>query len=276
MIRVPQSFKIKVTVLALCALLVASGGETHDYWLSPDQGILAVGDRLSIQLLVGDRLESEVERPLQKEITTRYEWVSDNGTIDLLEALPDSAQPVFNQVIQTEGTSLVLMDRDYYLIESTYERFRSFLAHEEQETIGEKVKDIPGEQALRRRYARNLKSLVCVGAGGGADLHDRTVGQKLEIILLQNPCDLGDDAELGIRVLFDGEPLEEALVRAFVGRDEALVAEMSERSDAAGLVHFRLGHEGLWVIRVSQVMESVDPETADWDTHYATFSFIHP
>lgn len=262
--------------LAAVALLVAVDGEAHDYWLDQERLALEVGDTCSIRLLVGDRLEPELERPLQKEITTRYEWLTGNTSLDLLAVLPDSAQPVFKRPIESEGTSLLVMDRDFVVIESTYEQFGSFLEHEEKGVIAGRVKDISGDTKLRRRYARNLKALIRVGAGDEEGLYGREVGQKLEILLLQDPQVTKRGEELSIQVLFAGEPLEGELVRVFVGDGEGLTAELKARCNAKGLASFKVEHEGLWVIRVTHLRRSDRSEEADWDTYYATFSFLYP
>lgn len=262
--------------LPAVALLFAVNGEAHDYWLAQESLALKIGDTCSIRLLVGDRLEPELERPLQKAITTRYEWLTGDASVDLLATLPDSTLPVFQRPVENEGSALLVMDRDFVIIEGTYDQFRSFLEHEENTLIAEQVKDTPDDAKMRRRYARNLKTLVKVGAGDDEGLYGRRVGQKLEILLLQDPHVIERGDELGIQVLFDGEPLSNELVRVFIGNGNELTAELKARSNAKGVVSVNIDHEGMWVIRVAHLRRSENSEETDWDTYYATFSFLYP
>ncbi|NIV48145.1 MAG: hypothetical protein GWN46_15750, partial [Gammaproteobacteria bacterium] len=66
-----------------------------------------------MRLLVGDGLQAELERPLQREITTRFEWLTTDGPVDLMEQTAEDAQPVLQRKVAREGTALVVMDRDF-------------------------------------------------------------------------------------------------------------------------------------------------------------------
>lgn len=266
----------RIIVAALVGLLVSAGAEAHDYWLAQEPPSLASGDTCSIRLLVGDRLEPELERPLQTELTTRFEWLSAAGSINLLESVPDGATPVFHRTMSRADTALLIMDRDFVEIETTYGRFREFLAHENDTDLLQKVKDVPKETEMRRRYARNLKALVRVGDGGDTPLHHRKVGQELEILLLDDPWSVRQGDVLRAQVLFEGRPLERQRVRSFVGSRAGLSAESDALTDRHGRVSFPVEHAGQWVLRVAHIRRCQDCEGTVWNTHYATLSVSVP
>ncbi|NIV48144.1 MAG: DUF4198 domain-containing protein, partial [Gammaproteobacteria bacterium] len=64
--------------------------------------------------------------------------------------------------------------------------------------------------------ARNLKALVRVGEGGDRRLHDRRVGQELEILLLDDPWSVKPGAELKVQILFRGKPVEGLPIKSLV------------------------------------------------------------
>ena len=229
-----------------------------------------------MRLLVGDGLQAELERPLQREITKRYEWLIAGESFNLLERTPEGTQPVLQRRVTQEGTALVVMDRDFVLTEGTYKRFTEFLEHEGAVELAREVKDVASDTKLRRRYARNLKALVRVGAGDDTRLHARQVGQELEVLLLDDPWSVKPDEELTVQILFSGKPLEGLQVKGFVDSGDGSIAELKARTDAIGTVRFPLKQQGTWVIRATVVRPCADPELADWDTYYATFSFHLP
>jgi hypothetical protein len=255
--------------LAATTLLIATDGEALDYWLAPEQASIKIGETARIQLFKGDQLEVEREQPLDKEITTRYEWLTSSESIDLLSSLPDRVQPVFKRPVKSTG--LLVMDMDFKVVEGTYEQFREFIEREEHEAVAKKVKNLTGKTSLR--YAWSMKSLALVGAKDDKGLHGREVGQTLEILLLENPRLIEPGEELGVQVLFEGKPLRDQLVRVFIGNDDGLAAEMKSHTDAKGIARFKAEQKGLWLIRSTHVLKSKSTKDASWDTHFANFSF---
>ncbi len=268
----PKAHLGRALAIAVATLCVPVTALSHDYWLAQEPPSLEAGDRCILRLQVGDRLEAEIERPLQREITTRFEWVTAAGSEDLLKNTPDGARPVFERYFEREQTGLLVMDRDFVDIETDFGQFREFLEHEEATELLERVAEVPQETAMRRRYARNLKALIRVGAGDGEPLSSRPVGQQLEILLLDDLDAIEQGEHLNIRILFDGEPLDDQLVRSFVGGEQGLLNTQTARTDAKGQAAFRYEHRGLWVLRVAYLRPCEDCEGTVWDTHYATFS----
>ncbi|NIV46650.1 MAG: hypothetical protein GWN46_07435, partial [Gammaproteobacteria bacterium] len=89
----------------------------HDYWFAQEPSAVEVGDTCVLRLLVGDELQAELERPFQREITTRFEWLSLDESVNLLDQTPENARPVFERKVTREGTALVVMDRSFVLTE---------------------------------------------------------------------------------------------------------------------------------------------------------------
>jgi uncharacterized GH25 family protein len=264
------------TLAAVVTLLVPISSRAHDYWFAQEPSAVEVGDTCVLRLLVGDELQAELERPLQRELTTRFEWLSPDESVDLLDQTPENAQPVLERKVTREGGALVVMDRSFVLTEGTYERFVAFLEHEDAVDLAREVSQVAAETPMRRRYARNLKALVRVGDIGAQRLHDRRVGQELEILLLDDPWSVKPGAEMTVQLLFRGEPVEGLPVKALVETADGSVAVLKARTDADGKAAFALANRGGWVIRATLVRPSEDREAADWDTHYATYSFRLP
>ena len=261
---------------AVALLLVPIHAWAHDYWLAQEPSILEIGDTCVMRLLVGDGLQAELERPLQPEITPRFEWLTGDESVNLLDRTPENTQPVLQRRAIRAGTALVVMDRDFVLTEGTYERFVQFLEHESAVDLVREAEKVAGDTTLRRRYARNLKALVRIGKGGGQRLHDRRVGQELEILLLTDPWSVEPDAEVTVQILFRGKPVEGLPIKRLVDTGDGSVAESKTRTDANGVAGFPLEHRGSWLIRATLIRRSDDRDAADWDTYYSTYSFQLP
>jgi hypothetical protein len=257
-------------------LVVPIQSWAHDYWFAQEPSTVDVGDTCVLRLLVGDGLQAELERPLQREITTRFEWMTLDESVDLMEQTPENAKPVLQRKVAREGAALVLMDRDFVPTEGTYERFVGFLEHEGALDLLRDVENVAKDTPLRRRYARNLKALIKVGEGGDRHLYDRRVGQELEILLLDDPWSVRPGAELTVQVLFRGKPVEGLPIKSLVDTGDGSAAESHARTNAKGIAGLPVEHRGQWVIRATVIRPSDDQAAADWDTYYSTFSFRLP
>jgi uncharacterized GH25 family protein len=151
-----------------------------------------------------------------------------------------------------------------------------FLDHEEQTELAAPYRNVDPSTRLRRRYARTIKSLVRVGQGSDNDLHRRTIGQQIEIRLLENPHTLSLGAELPVHVQFEGKNLSGQLVKALVDGGDGSVVILPATTDGDGVARFELARSGQWVVRVTYLQRCAECENTDWDTYYATFSFVYP
>lgn len=262
--------------LVAAAVLLSLQARAHDYWFAQEPSTLDVGDTCVLRLLVGDGLQPELERPLQRQITTRFEWLTADESVDLLDQTAEDAQPVLRRKVAREGAALVVMDRDFVSTEGTYERFVGFLEHEGAVDLLREAEKVHKDTKLRRRYARNLKALISVGEGGDRRLHGRRVGQELEILLLDDPWSVKLGTDLTVQILFRGKPVNGLAIKSLADTGDGSIAELHARTNADGVAEIPLEHRGSWVIRATLIRPSDDREAADWDTYYSTYSFLLP
>ena len=268
--------------VALLSLVLGGFAYPHDIWLVAEQFRLAKGDTLTVRQLAGSELEVETEIEVLRRMTPRFELVTASGSIDLMKELPDMrtrpvVKPVLERKLDFEGQALLAMDHAFIHHEMSREKFLEYLEHEDFK-MEEFRPHLGGRAQQRERYARTMKCLVQVGDSRGGELHKKVLGQKLEILLLQNPflLDLGD--ELDVQVLFDGKPAPDHLVAAFNGDGERLIAESKTRTNEDGIARFNLEREGFWLIRLIHLLpcsesSGGDCEYVDWESHWTSYSF---
>ncbi len=279
---------LRVAAVSLSLLAPAVAG-AHDIWLFPERFALSKGETLIVRQLLGTELDAEVLRgeagedlPLLRRMTPRFELITPDGSVDLLAELPDIrtrpvVRPVLERRLEFDGLALVVMTHDFIYHQLSGAEFQQYIQHEEF-----RIRDVRDPNGVMpnqlERYARVLKTLVRVGDGADSDLHKRVLGLTLEILLPRNPYLLDPGDELEVRVLFEGEPLADQLVRAYNSDGTQSVSKSSARTDAAGIARFTLDRAGFWLLRLVYLRPCADQSDAgcavvDWESHWASFSF---
>lgn len=264
-------------------LVFAGIAYAHDIWLAPDRFVLERGDTLVVHQLAGTELDPEHDLPLYRRMTARFELITPDGTVDVLAELPDErtlpeVRPVLERKLDFDGLALVRMEHDPIYTAWSREDFLEYLEHEDFELRHyEPHMGRGGKES--ERYARSLKALVQVGrVTEGDDLYGRVLGQRLEIVLLHNPYFLDQGDELEARVLFEGRALANRGVMAFNADERGGVTKLRARTNADGVVRFRLDRPGLWLIRLVHLLpcdERPDLDCGDsyWESYWASYSF---
>ena len=254
----------------------------HDIWLLPEQFILSKGDVIIVHQLAGSELEVELELPVLRTMTPGFSLITSGGSVDLLSELPDirtqpEVKPVLQRKVDIEGLALVTMEHAITYTELDNDVFFEYLQHEGLDR--EEYREHMGSRPVQSEaYARNLKVLVQVGKTTGTELHKQVLGQKIEILLLQNPYRLDPGDDLDVQVLFDGEPLRGQLVKAYNSDGKGPVSKHQTRTNADGIARFKLDRSGLWLIRLVHLFpcsgrSRVDCEDADWESYWSSYSF---
>ena len=266
-----------------CACLagVLTAG-AHDYWLEPEIVPSAKSEDVVLHLRMGEQLKTEEERPLQKDRISRFDLFSDRlKKRDLLELSPEGKTPVAKFVRPEMGASLAVMDRLPSPITMERDKFNHYLEEEGQEAvIASRARTGQSDQGGKEVYSRYLKALIQDRDLAGAipsTLYKRRVGQRLEILLENDPGRMQPDKTLTVKVLFEGKPLAGAKV--FACRREAggqAAVALPATTSAQGLAEFKLDQAGVWLVRLVHFRVPTDrkPEsTVPWESFWASYSF---
>ena len=268
--------------VACCLWLigVATAG-AHDFWLEPEVVPAGKGEELALRLRMGEQLKTEEERALQKDRITRFELFSDRAKKrDLLATGQEGQMPVAKLRPET-GASLAVMDRTPRPITMESDKFNRYLSEEGQEPIiALRARLGQTEQAGKEIYTRYLKALIQERDLAGSipsTLYKRRVGQRLEILLENDPGRMQPGKMLTVKVLFEGKPLAGAKVFA-CRRDagDSGVLALTAVTSAQGLAEFKLDQTGVWLVRLVHFRVPVErkPEAnTPWESFWASYSF---
>ncbi len=267
--------KIARILIPICLFLTLSA---HDYWLEAENYLLKKGETLVLHLLVGGDLDPEIERPLQKEQTLSFQLHTAQGSKDLLASQADSTFPVLKQKVDFEGLGLISMERDFSLISLHDTAFHNYLLHEYLIGVIEQRKKIGHRTEEKERYARAIKALVKSGSNAtqGKDLYKKRLGQKLEIILLQNPYELKAGDIIEAQLFYDQQPLTNKPIMALHKDPQGKFSELITYTDEEGKAIFRLKESGFWLIRSLHLYPCENCGEVNWESYWASYSFVLP
>jgi len=276
--------RIERTGASLCALLMAlcygTSAAGHDFWVQPNRYRLEPAAMSSMTLQVGHgpfRQRSLI--PLSR--ITRFQAITPTGrTIDLRSSLHlgRPAEDGDFRFLDPGAHVLVLETDDHAQSFLPAIRFNDYLTVEGLTPALERRRrthqmDADGSE----NYSRRAKSIVQVGpAGAGSQAQaTRPLGLPLEIVPEQSPYAVPRPATLPVPVIYEGRPLQGALVKLTNLEHDAAPLDV-HLTDAAGRAVFTMPHSGTWLLNVIWTKPQPDSRDTDFETIFSSLSFGFP
>jgi uncharacterized GH25 family protein len=252
------------------ALLLAALPRAHDCWLMPSNFRPAPKERVDVSVQVGVAWQGE-EQVRNPDRIFRFARIDANGE----RPLPgfDRKAPAGLMNSTAAGPAIVVYQTNSAHIELQSDKFESYLVEEGLERIAEEraKRGEAGKLALED-YKRCAKALVCVGGEGG-EAFTKPVGLDLELVPLVDPHAAREGGKLAVQLLFDGKPLEGALV---VAQPKSAPDKLQKlRSDAQGKVEFSGIGADVWLVKAVHMHRSKRPP-AQWQSYWAALTFELP
>lgn len=242
----------------------------HEFWVEAEDYSVARSDAIRANLRLG-----------QDFVGSTFSW-NDRRFVRFDQAEGADVRPVEGRLGDRPAANVPAANGGILVYRSDYDRvlydkaeeFFDFARKAGLDGAAERHRErgLPASD-FREAYFRNAKALIRVD---GAFPRDRAFGLPLEIVIEGTPSAGG---EVVARVLFDGAPLANALVRAW--RKPEGAAEAAEtfdvRTDGEGRAAVPLGGEGAWLLNVVHLREP-SPELARkrevvWETLWASTTF---
>ncbi|MDO9436937.1 DUF4198 domain-containing protein [Hydrogenophaga sp.] len=257
------------------ALWLASTAQAHEFWMVPDRFSLPVRGEVDIALRVGENFVGDpvgFGRPMAESLR----WFSRSGVVNLTPQLPDNLQQDnVALAFDKPGAQLIALDTQPFTITLPPDTFNAYLREEGLERVMAQRKAAGQDtQPGRERYRRHVKTLLSVGGQSDPSFGVRA-GQTLEIVPLADPQRLRAGGALPLQVMFNGQPLEGALVKVWNQRGQQL-SVLRTRSDGEGRSTTTLPWAGVWMVSVVHMVPATDNQGWDWDSHWGNLTFELP
>ena len=255
--------------------LVAAPARADDYWLEFQPLAPSPGSELARSLWLGKDFVPEAQQAMQQARTVAMRHITREANEDLLPRTRDGGIPLFQLTLKRAGGHLLALERDPARVQLRARNFNRYLEAEGLLAVLAQRKRA-GElwQRASERYSRYIKTFVQVG-----DLADgvstRVLGQRLELVPERDLAGLRAGERLGMTVLFEGRPLADAQVEAFIrGPDGASpTASQLASTDAGGRVELTVTAPGTMLVRTVHMQRCIGCEGAEWESFWSVYSF---
>lgn len=259
--------------LLLAALCVACPTQAHEYWLEPPREAVAPGDSLRITVRNGEDFVGS-SLPFDPRRFAEAALVSPQGRRAIGGRLGD--YPALRAPVDEAGVHRVLLQTLPRSVSydglADFERFLDYHGLDGIAALHAERKLPPTD--IVENYTRHCVTVVDVRApgqaGSGADRHAaEPLGLTHELVLLDDPF-AKSAKTVRLRVLFDGQPLDDVQVEMFVRNTAGTVRRDTVRSDAQGQVSFDVSASGDYLFNSVHVTPP-DAAAIDEGTHWRSF-----
>jgi uncharacterized GH25 family protein len=262
---------------AVAGLLIMMPAAAHEMFLRAPEYVVPPNSAHVVRLMNGtfDKSENSISRDRMADVS-----IAANGRVTTPpeDAWYDDSNSSYLRYRTGEaGTYVIGVSTQPSIIELSADEFTDYLRHDGiLDTLAAFEKDSELAE-VRERYSKHVRAVVQVGDERSSDF-SRPLGYPVEILLEQNPYNLDVGDELSFRVLFNGEPVDNQIVRAsyegFHGRDGSgdHTNAYNLRTDDEGRARFRLTDRAVWYIALIH-MEKIEDAEVDYESNWATLTF---
>jgi uncharacterized GH25 family protein len=254
-----------VLLLGLCGV---SRATAHDFWIEPATFRPKPGSPLAVRLRLGDHFQGEIV-PRRSAHLRRFFLQGPRGAEDVRGV--EGMDPAGYVLVAAPGLYALGYQSAPNSNQLEARKFEEYLEEEGLSRIARLRADRgAGKEPGREVYHRYARSLVWAG-DSALEEADRPIGFPLEIVAEKNPYVLRPGEELPVRLLFQGAPLSDTLVRAI--HESGSVSGPSGRTDAEGRIRLELGRAGAWLVKSVHMVEAPPGGEADWESFWASLTF---
>jgi uncharacterized GH25 family protein len=267
--------QIPVFVLTLGSLflcLTASSAGAHDFWIEPLSFRAPAGTRVPLRLYVGQEFKGDTA-PYIPEVIERYVAVTAAGAKPITAVTGDD--PAGAVTVDTPGLTVIgYYSKRFSVTFDSAAEFEQYLIKEGLErhlAIAGRRKS--AQAGIVEHYWRCAKALVASPASAPLP-PDRAFGFPLELVAETSPYRLGSKKELRVRLLYQDQPLEGALIVAFNKNDPK--TKIKVRTDKDGRAVLNLIRPGMWLVTSVHMLPAAFYSRADWESYWASLTFELP
>lgn len=244
----------------------------HEFWLAPSQFRVKPRQVIALDLLVGEDFHGEFWGARKQRTASLNHYFGSKQEDLTAQALASDSSSIRFQC-KKAGTHLLAMRSSNSFIELESAKFNAYLEEDGIENIINLRKDKNEiDKSAKEFYQRCAKSLVQAG-NKTDDTYVINTGMPLEIIPLQNPYALKVGDELAVKILFQGEPLKDVVVRSWHKVDETNTSQGAARTDGEGVAKIKLNAKGFWMISLVRMIENPNKSEADYQSFWGSLTF---
>lgn len=179
--------------------------------------------------------------------------------------------------VEASGLHVVSFENSSTYLELPAEGFNSYLKDEGLEAVLRARQEAgESEQPGKEAFSRCAKALLWAGGDGAAadSHHNKPVGLPLELLTDNNPYLMHAPTSMTVQLLYEGQPVDGALVMAL--NQQAPNDVQRVRSGADGRAAFNLHRSGLWLLKAVHMVRAAPQAQETWRSYWASLTFELP
>lgn len=259
----------KFTILPalLFAISLATPARAHDTWLIPDQFNLAPKSTVTLDMTSGMEFPKLDVGPKPERVESANCRLA-GKTFDITDKLaaPNSLQ--FKAELADVGVATFWVKLPSRSLELKPDQVKEYLDEVDAPEALRKQWAEMKPQRWRESYTKHPKTFARVGEPESDRSWAEPVGMFLEIVPEKDPTVLKAGDDFPVRVLKDGKPFADFSLNAVSAGEPK---GETRKTDKDGRVTFRVGKEGRWLLRGTDIRKSNQPAT-DWESDFATLT----
>lgn len=257
-------------VFILAVLLFASVGEAHDLWVIPGKFILSPGERIRVFINSGDEFPQSESLVADHRIDS-FSLVTTQGQMPLSGLTADGKSLTVEIAATDAGTALLALATKSRLVRLNADDFNEYLEEDGlPQVLALREERDELTQPVVERYAKWAKAVLQVG-----DEVDETwkepVGHRIEIVPEDDCYGVQPGEEIGLSVLFEGEPLSGVTVMG--GRAGGPRHEVGAVTDEEGRARLPITEAGRWYLHCIHMIRLEEDSQIQWESFWATLTF---
>lgn len=259
----------KFTILSALAFVIALATpvSAHDTWLIPDQFNVAPKSTVTLDMTSGMEFPKLDVGPKPERVESAKCRLA-GKTFDITNKLaaPNSLQ--FKAELADVGVATFWVKLPPRAIELTPDQVKEYLDEVDAPEALRKQWAEMKEQRWRESYTKHPKTFARVGQPESDRSWTEPVAMFLEIVPEKDPTALKAGDDFPVRVLKGGAPFAGFSLNAVSAGE---TKGETRKTDSNGRVTFRLGRDGRWLLRGTDIRKSSQPDT-DWESDFATLT----
>ncbi len=269
---------MKKTLLLLCIIVLSVIAFAHEFWLNPKKYFYSIRETANIRFAVGENFQGENWKGNKEKIVQLVHFSPSDNVVDISNRISANAGDSLQLPLQEEGTHMVIFNSTNSFIRLESDKFTEYLKDDGHDAaILYRKKHGEESKAGTEHYQRSVKTILQV-SGKLTDACTQPTGLPLDIIPYENPYTIPDPSSnkkaimVKFRVLFNGEPLENALVRGWYRIPGKGLKVDSARTSKKGWVTLER-HPGPYMVSCVHMEHTQKDPEADWQSYWGSLSF---
>lgn len=255
-----------ISILAVYVLLCS-----HEFWLSPDKYIYQRTEAINIRFLVGENFEGDNWNGNNSRIQTLtfyYGGVRD----DLSEYLSENNGDSLQLTMVDEGTAMIAFNSNNSFIELESGKFNAYLEEDGlNDAIAYRNQHHQTDSTGYEYYQRCAKAIIQVGKTRD-NTYKATTGMPVDIIPQYNPYSLNNEDSIRVKILFEKNPLQNALVKVWHRQNDTTIKK-EMLTDENGEIVFPVITSGRWMVSTVKMIRLENDSRADWQSYWGSLTW---